>query len=135
MPMDLVFVLKWVKSVIGCLFFVFQLSGMESLLCWNLKIIWTANEKHHRSVDCLRLQFCNPRFESQPRASMLFSFLVKFVIYLSCEKNENTKEAWSIFKKPVEITSKKVFTVPVLLSSVPSLGDFWKFPTTYFLEK
>ena len=32
MPMDLVFVLKWVKSVIGCTFYIFHLSG--SFTAW-----------------------------------------------------------------------------------------------------
>ena len=41
----------------------------------------------------LRLPSCWPRFESQVHhLPMLLSFIVKFVLYLSCEKNENKQK-------------------------------------------
>ena len=38
MPMDLVFVLKWVKSVVGCVPYIFHLSELYALKCsFNLE--------------------------------------------------------------------------------------------------
>ena len=48
----------------------------------------------------LRLPSCRPGFESQAR-NLRFLFIV-FVLYLSCEKNENKQKrgrVWPIFKK------------------------------------
>ena len=56
MPMDLVFVLKWVKSIPGCLLYTFQLSGSDGLrktqwnrllLCQVLKHIELENSLSH----------------------------------------------------------------------------------------
>ena len=47
----------------------------------------------------LRLPSWCPRFESQaPHLPMLLSFIVKCVLYLSCEKNGNKQKwVWPIF--------------------------------------
>ena len=44
---------------------------------------------HHSSMDSSVLPISLPRFESKAHHQ---SFLVKFVVYLSCEKNENKEK-------------------------------------------